>query len=58
MEMRIIDFTAHFRPFMNPWLSTAGVFADDPDLLPMLDEIYAAREAIQDTGDEDEDNVR
>lgn len=25
------------------WLDTAGSFADDPTLLPMLDEIYAAR---------------
>lgn len=25
------------------WLATAGIFADDPTLLPMLDEIYAAR---------------
>lgn len=26
------------------WLDTAGSFADDPTLLPMLDEIYAARD--------------
>ncbi len=26
------------------WLATAGSFADDPMLLPMLDEIYAARD--------------
>jgi len=29
----------------NPWLETAGIFADDPTLLPMLDEIYALRSA-------------
>lgn len=29
----------------NPWLKTAGMFADDPTLEPMLEEIYAAREA-------------
>ncbi len=29
----------------NPWLATAGMFADDPDLLPMLAEIYAERDA-------------
>jgi predicted RNase H-like HicB family nuclease len=29
----------------NPWLTTAGVFADDPMLEPMLQEILAAREA-------------
>ena len=26
------------------WLATAGSFADDPTLLPMLEEIYAARD--------------
>ena len=26
------------------WLATAGIFADDPTLLPMLEEIYAARD--------------
>ena len=26
------------------WLATAGMLADDPTLLPMLDEIYAARD--------------
>ncbi|MFN8489995.1 MAG: hypothetical protein U0350_20580 [Caldilineaceae bacterium] len=29
------------------WLATAGIFADDPTLQPMLKEIYAAREAEQ-----------
>jgi len=29
----------------NPWLATAGSFADDPALEPMLREIYAARAA-------------
>jgi len=29
----------------NPWLATAGSFADDPALEPMLSEIYAARAA-------------
>ncbi|VAW31368.1 hypothetical protein MNBD_CHLOROFLEXI01-184 [hydrothermal vent metagenome] len=27
-----------------PWLATAGMLADDPTLLPMLDEIYTARD--------------
>ncbi len=26
------------------WLATAGIFADDPTLMPMLEEIYAARD--------------
>jgi hypothetical protein len=29
----------------NPWLDTAGIFADDPTLEEMLQEIYAARDA-------------
>ncbi|HET8628353.1 MAG TPA: hypothetical protein VFL91_13080 [Thermomicrobiales bacterium] len=28
----------------NPWLATAGCFADDDTLVPMLREIYAARD--------------
>ncbi len=30
---------------LNPWLTTAGIFKDDPLLEPMMHEIYAAREA-------------
>jgi len=29
----------------NPWMATAGMFADDPTLEPMLEEIYSLREA-------------
>jgi hypothetical protein len=35
---------------LNPWLMTAGIFADDPALEPMLREIYAAREAERPVG--------
>ena len=28
----------------NPWLATAGMMADDPTLMPMLDEIYVTRD--------------
>ena len=35
---------------LNPWLMTAGMFADDPALEPMLREIYAAREAERPVG--------
>ena len=28
----------------NPWLAMAGIFADDPELMPMLEEIYAERD--------------
>ncbi len=31
----------------NPWLATAGMFADDPMLEPMLREIYSFRESEQ-----------
>lgn len=29
----------------NPWLDTAGIFADDSELEPMLRDIYAARDS-------------
>jgi hypothetical protein len=32
----------------NPWLETAGMFADDPTLEEMLHEIYAARDRDRD----------
>ena len=32
-------------PLANPWLVTAGSFADDPTLEAMLREIYDARDA-------------
>lgn len=28
----------------NPWLATAGMFANDPTLEPLLEEIYASRD--------------
>lgn len=31
-------------PVTDHWVATAGIFADDPTLLPMLEEIYAARD--------------
>ena len=31
----------------NPWLATAGIFAGDPMLEPLLQEILAAREAAR-----------
>ena len=31
-------------PSVDHWLATAGIFADDPTLMPMLAEIYAARD--------------
>jgi hypothetical protein len=35
----------------NPWIALAGIFADDPTLMPMLDAIYAARDAERDVLD-------
>lgn len=32
------------QPNADHWLATAGIFADDPTLMPMLEEIYAARD--------------
>jgi hypothetical protein len=34
-----------------PWLQTAGMFADDPLLTPMVEEIYAGREAEREAED-------
>jgi hypothetical protein len=31
-------------PQVNPWIATAGQFANDPTLEPMLKDIYDARE--------------
>lgn len=39
-------------PNANPWLATAGSFADDPALEPMLNDIYAARAAERPTGND------
>jgi len=36
----------------NPWLATAGSFADDPALEPMLSDIYAVRAAERPTGND------
>jgi hypothetical protein len=36
----------------NPWLATAGSFADDPTLDLMLSDIYAARAAERSTGND------
>jgi predicted RNase H-like HicB family nuclease len=41
-EIVYLDLPA--APQMNPWLATAGLFADDPTLEPMLEEIYDARD--------------
>lgn len=57
-DAKVIDFAQHFRPLMNPWLSTAGTFANDPYLDAIEEEIYVARDESRFPVDEGEDNVR
>lgn len=54
----LLEFAKHARASVNPWLAMAGVFADDPQLLPMLEEIYAARDASRAAMDGAEDDAR
>lgn len=44
-EVVYLDFPASQDGPSNPWLDTAGIFADDPELEPMLRDIYAARDS-------------
>jgi hypothetical protein len=44
-EVAVIEVSAPVESTKNPWVATAGMFADDPTLEPMLEEIYAARDA-------------
>jgi len=44
-ELVYLDLPAPAPTPPNPWLATAGIFADDPTLEPMLQDIYAARNA-------------
>lgn len=44
-EFVSLELPNHISPELNPWLATAGSFADDDTLEPMLREIYAARDA-------------
>ena len=43
-EFVTIELPDGASPRPNPWLVTAGSFADDTTLEPLLREIYAARE--------------
>lgn len=43
-EIVYVDIPTTESPVTDHWLATAGIFADDPTLMPMLDEIYAARD--------------
>ncbi|MFP4440109.1 MAG: type II toxin-antitoxin system HicB family antitoxin [Chloroflexaceae bacterium] len=49
-ELVYLDIPGKSVEQTNPWLTTAGMFADDPTLEPMLAEIYAARDrdAVED----------
>lgn len=44
-DLVVIEVPATIEATQNPWVATAGMFADDPTLEPMLKEIYAARDA-------------
>ena len=44
-ELVYLDIPASGAASDNPWLATAGLFADDETLEPMLQEIYASRAA-------------
>jgi predicted RNase H-like HicB family nuclease len=44
-EFASIDVPGHTAAPANPWLTTAGSFAADDSLEPLLREIYTAREA-------------
>lgn len=44
-EVVYLDVPASGAGPANPWLETAGIFVDDPELEPMLRDIYAARES-------------
>jgi predicted RNase H-like HicB family nuclease len=44
-EFVSLELPNHVSAESNPWLATAGIFADDETLEPMLREIYAARDA-------------
>lgn len=44
-EVVYIDIPDTAAASVNPWVASAGMFADDPTLEPMLAEIYAARDA-------------
>lgn len=56
-EGSVAELVERPRPVANPWLATAGSFADDPKLLPMLDEIYATRAAGRAAGGDAEDDA-
>ena len=44
-ELVYLDIPSSATAADNPWLATAGLFADDKTLEPMRQEIYAARAA-------------
>jgi predicted RNase H-like HicB family nuclease len=44
-ELVYIDLPTQVDEAINPWLATAGMFGDDPTLEPMLQAIYADRDA-------------
>lgn len=47
-NVELVDLEIPTMPPTNPWLETAGMFADDPDLEAITEEIYKARAASKD----------
>ena len=43
-ELVYLDVPEQRSATANPWLETAGMFADDPTLEPMLQDIYTTRD--------------
>lgn len=43
-KIEVVQLDLSTETEMNPWLETFGSFADDETLLPMLEEIYRARD--------------
>jgi predicted RNase H-like HicB family nuclease len=44
-NVELVDLEIPIPSPTNPWLETAGMFADDPEVESILEEIYAARDA-------------
>ena len=42
-EIVYLDVNGHSQQTGNHWVDNAGIFADDPTLLPMLEEVYTDR---------------
>jgi predicted RNase H-like HicB family nuclease len=46
-ELVYLDIPDQAAAATNPWLATAGMFAGDPTLEPMLQDIYVDRDMVE-----------